>query len=292
VLGALLAGSSASAASSTIGSTQSGSTAGGDLVVGTFVGMAQGAPIGIVVVAEKPAADGQARRVTMYASNGSSLSALLSGDTPGNAAALQSADRRFGAKLTLGPLFAHGSFLLSGGSGYSFRASRPANAAGLYDVRIASTGRVVGATTTGATLTGQLGLNGRLRTAGTITVTAHAPGKDVTLKALARRLTPGAYRWIVLPGGTVLGANRRGTDFGAVGKLVPQVPGVVRVSAGSAGQPGYDDEKCGNMANQVNQLRDVELRARRAGDSATEDRAHDAKAQISRELEDHCVVIE
>jgi len=294
---ALLTAGSASAAGSLLGSTRVGgaATASTDPVVGQFLGAPQGARIGVVVIADAPAAAGQARRITMYVSNGTSISTLLTGNTTGNAAALQSADNRFGAKLTLAPLFASGSFVVSGGgSGFDFKLSRAASFAALYELSITSTGRVIGASSTGASLTGQLSLNSRLITSGKIVATVHASGKDVKLKASARRLTPGAYRWIVLPDGTVFGANKRGLSFGGVGKLVPQSTGdkVARISGGSAGQPGYDDKKCQGLANQVNQLRAIEARSTKSGDTATANQAHDAKAGVIAELEDHCVVIE
>jgi hypothetical protein len=262
-------------------------------VSGTFVGKVEGAPIGIVVVAEKPTAEGQARRISMYVCNGTSLSAWLTADSPANSVPLRSADHMFNARVTLTAFTASGVLVLPTGRQFGFKVRRAVDIAGLFDVTIASTGLVQGKSSTGATLTGHLGSTGTLPRDGTVVATASAGGQDVKLTALARNVTPGTYRWIVLTDRNVYGANTRGPDLGGIGGFLRPTGGTqTRIKAGGAGQKGYDDRKCGRLANQFNNLNKQFEGGITSGKQTTATKAAGTKAQkILDELDDHCVVI-
>jgi hypothetical protein len=269
------------------------SAASGDAVVsGTFAGKAQGAAAGVVVVAEKPTAEGQARTISVYVCNGSSLSAWLTGKTAGNVVDLKSADGQVGVHVALTALAASGKVGLLGGSGFSFRVFRTVRA-GLFDVTVTATGLVRGTSTTGGKLTGHVGTSGKLPSQGTVTATVSGGGQDVNLTAFARHLTPGAYRWIVLTDGKVWGANRLGPIRGGIGGFVRPTGGsTTRIEAGSAGQKGYDDKKCGELANKWNNLVAIGARAVHRGDTLTAKTANAEADKTYGEMSDHCLVVE
>jgi hypothetical protein len=270
------------------------------VVTGTYAGMASGAPVAVSVIAEAPATEGSQRTVSMYVSNGTSLSAWLTGQAPGNTAVLRSTDRRFNARVTLTPLTANGVLAIPGGKPLQFSVLRTANVAGLFDVTVTVTGVVQGRSTTGATLTGQVGSAGRLAPAATVVATARSGAAQLKLTAAARNLTPGAYRWIVLPNGKVYAANKRGALFGGIGGLRVRLPGntipggttkVVRISAGSAGQPGWDDAKCQKLADAWQDTVDLQADAILKGDNKTADEAGVVAAAAMDTLSDHCLVV-
>lgn len=277
------------------------------VVSGTFVGKADGgAQVGVAVVAQKPAAPGQARTISLYVSNGSSLSVFLTGQTSGNTADLRSADGRVGAQVTVAVMTATGKVGLLGGSGFRFTARREA-VAGLFDVVIAANGALRGTSSVGATLSGRLGRQGTpgANVTAVVSTTASSPGMKLT--ARARQVRPGSYRVIVLPDRTVFGANLRGTAFGAIGGIVFQIgktgvlrpiapelstgKGTLRIQAGGAGQPGYGDAKCGDLANKFNQLSAMAEQAIAKGDDALTDKASGAATALLDELDDHCLVV-
>jgi hypothetical protein len=289
----------ATAAAITGGST-SAPAATTAVVTGSYAGMADGAPVAVSVLAEAPAAEGGQRTVSMYVSNGTSLSAWLTGQAPGNSAVLRSTDRRFNARVTLTPLTASGVLAVPGGKPLRFSVLRTANVSGLFDVTILATGVVQGRSTTGATLTGQVGAAGRLAAAGTVVATARSGASTLKLTASARDLTPGAYRWIVLSNGKVYAANKRGTAFGGIGGLRMRIPGnnvpggvtkVARISAGSAGQPGWDDAKCQKLADAWQDTVDLQADAILKGDTKTADEAGVVAAAAMDRLSDHCLVV-
>jgi hypothetical protein len=279
---------------SAVGSTPGARTAGDAVVSGTFAGKADGAVAGVAVVAEKPAAERQARKISVYVCNGTSLAVWLTGTTTGNVADLRSADGRFGVHVELAAQTASGKFGIVGGGGFRFTVPRALGIAGLFDVTVAANRLLRGTSPTGGSLTGQVGTAGKLSSRGTVTATATAGGQDVKLTAPARHLTPGAYRWIVLPSRTVYGANKRGPGFGGIGGLVLRPTGdkQVRIKAGSAGQKGYDDKKCGQLAGQFNKLNKQFEAGITSGKQTAASEAAGTKAQkIFDELENHCMVI-
>jgi hypothetical protein len=277
------------------------------VVSGTFVGKADGGvQVGVAVVAQRPAAAGQARTISLYVSNGNSLSVWLTGQTAGNTADLRSVDGRFGAQVTVAALTSTGKVGLPGGSGFRFTARREA-VAGLFDVLVAANGTLRGTSSGGATLSGRLGRQGTPAANLTAVVSTTASSSVMKLAAPTRQVKPGSYRVIVLPDRTVFGANLRGTAFGAIGGVVlqlgktgilrpvgPGLPtgkGTLRIQAGGAGQPGYGNAKCGDLANKFNQLSAMAEQAILKGDEALADKAGEAATAIMDELDDHCLVV-
>lgn len=311
-------GGSAAAARSPLGPKDAaGSVALAEAAVsGSFAGKAEGGPqVAVAVVAEQPATEGETRTISLYVCNGSSLSVWLTGTTPGNDVDLKSADGRFGAHVSLTAQRASGKVGLPGGSGFSFAVPPAVGFVGLFDVTLATDGTLQGASTEGAKLSGRLAGKGKLSLNGTLTVTVSlrgTKGSGVKLTVPVRRLRPGAYRWIILPDRTVFGANRKGPAFGGIGDglgtlrlrptgtLQPGGKGSVRIKgAGSAGQPGYDDDRCGNLANAYNKLLDISLDA---ATDALQNGVPDGKNPVSTaavaaanatldELDDHCLVV-
>jgi hypothetical protein len=283
-----------------VGGSTSASAAPSAVMTGSYAGLATGAPVAVSVIAEAPVAEGGQRTVSMYVSNGTSLAAWLTGQTPGNTAVLRSTDRRFNARVTLTPLKASGVLAIPGGKPLAFSVLRTANLAGLFDVTVAASGLVQGRSTTGATLTGQAGSAGRLTANGTVVATARSGASQLKLTASAQNLMPGAYRWIVLSNGKVYATNKRGLAFGGIGGLRVRLPGnnvpggttkVVRISAGSAGQPGWDDAKCQRMAKNWEDLVDAAVADYAAGDEASGDAFTELAEATMDTLSDHCLVV-
>ncbi|HKP18501.1 MAG TPA: hypothetical protein VJT84_08480 [Gaiellaceae bacterium] len=260
------------------------------LVSGTFAGKATGGPaVGVVVVAEKPTA-AQPRTISVYVCNGSSLSVWLSGKTAGNVIDLRSADAQYGVHVNLTAQAASGKFGISGGSGFSFSVPRALGPAGLFDVNVVASGLLRGTSTAGGSLTGRAGAGGKLLARGTVTATVTADSKVLKLTAVARHLTPGAYRWIVLSTGNVWGANKRGPIRGGIGGFVRPTGGKqFRIKASGAGQKGYDDKKCGQLADKFNKGVAQLENAIQAGKD-TSNIAKDGN-KLFDEIEAHCVMI-
>lgn len=227
------------------------------VVNGSYAGKLDGTPAAVAVIAEAPAVDGGTRRISMYVCNGTSLAVWLTGQTTGNSATLRSADGRFVAQVSVTPRRAGGVISIPGGSAHRFVAPSVVRTSGLFAVTIARTGVLQGRSTTGATLTGRAGTAGTLPAEGTVAATANAGSTEVKLIALGRNLTPGAYRWIVLSDGKVYGANERGPRSGGIGGLDltrPTGKKHRKISAGSAGVPGWNNARCQNLANQWDKL--------------------------------------
>lgn len=270
------------------------------VLTGSYAGMAEGAPVAVSVIAEPPATEGALRTVSMYVGNGTSLSAWLTGLASGNTGVLRSADRRFNARVTLTPLKASGVLAIPGGKQLAFSVARTAKVSGLFDVTVTASGLVQGRSSTGATLTGRAGSGGRLAATGTVVATVRSGASTLKLTASGRNLTPGGYRWIVLSNGKVYAANTRGAPFGGIGGLRVRLPGnnspggttkVSRISAGSAGQPGWDDAKCQRMAKNWEDLVDAAVADYAAGDEASGDAFTELAEATMDTLSDHCLVV-
>lgn len=270
------------------------------VLAGSYAGMAEGAPVAVSVIAEPPATEGALRTVSMYVGNGTSLSAWLTGRASGNTGVLRSADRRFNARVTLTPLKASGVLAIPGGKPLAFSVARTAKVSGLFDVTVSASGLVQGRSSTGATLTGQAGSGGRLAATGTVVATVRSGASVLKLTASGRNLTPGAYRWIVLSNGKVYAANTRGAPFGGIGGLRVRLPGnnspggttkVSRISAGSAGQPGWDDAACQKLADAWQDVVNLQADAILAGDTKTADEAGVVAQAAMGKLTDHCLVV-
>jgi hypothetical protein len=288
------------AAAAFAGGAPSTTAATAAVLTGSYAGLADGAPVAVSVVADAPATEGAQRTISMYVANGTSLAAWLTGQAPGNSAVLRSADRRFNARVTLTPLSARGVLAIPGGKPLAFSVLRTANLSGLFDVTVTRAGLIQGKSTTGATLTGQVGGAGSLARAKSVAAIARSGASTLKLTASARNLTPGSYRWIVLSNGKVYAANKRGAAFGGIGGLTARLPGTntpggtaraARVSAGSAGQPGWDDAACQKLADAWQATVDLQADAILAGDTQTADEAGVVAAAAMDKLSDHCVVI-
>lgn len=227
-------------------------------VSGSYTGTTEGASIGVAVIAEPPAAEGQPRTISMYVCNGTSLAAWLTGQTTGDSAVLRSADRRFNARVKVGTRNASGVLALPTGRQLAFDAATTSSVAGLFDVTVAANGAFTGTSPTGAHVTGRIGVAGKLPAETTVRANATAGGRSVTLTAPARNLTPGTYRWIVLPNLKVVGSNKRDPRFGTIGGLGRLVTrgGVVaaKLSAFGVGIKGWDDRRCAALATEVTKL--------------------------------------
>lgn len=263
------------------------------VVAGSYAGKLDDASAAVAVVAGAPAADGGPRTISMYVCNGTSIAVWLTGTTTGNSATLRSADGRFVAQVSVTPRRAGGVLSIPGGSEHRFVAPNVVPTSGLFDVTIGKTGAVQGRSTTGASLTGQIGTAGTLPTKGTAGATASAGGREVKLAAVGSHLAPGAYRWIVLNDGKLFGANKTGPSSGGIGGLQVKQPtgkGVVRrLSAASAGIPGWNNARCQDLANQWNKLVDSAAKDIQNGKNASADAKGDKAQGILNTLESKCL---
>jgi hypothetical protein len=63
-------------------------------------------------------------------------------------------------------------------------------------------------------------------------------------------------------------------------------------NVGSAGVPGYDDQKCEDLANQHNSLEDAGYHSLLAGDTGAYVSALNAADDVEDEISDNCMVID
>jgi transposase-like protein len=178
-------------------------------VDGSFVGEVSGTEAFVAVVAE-PAGDKQQsrREVQIYLADGRRLSEWFVGSISDNSFVAKSDDGDAEAKGKLSPDSVAGTVELPDGKTARFTASRPAGAAGLYDLSISRRGKLTGASA------GGLGLTGRIRLAEGTGTLKLADGRRLKLDvaegsvdALAR-LQAGQVRLIVLPGGELAGVGK------------------------------------------------------------------------------------
>jgi len=232
---------------------------------GSYVGTTEGAAIAVAVIAEAPAAEGQPRTISMYVCNGTSVSAWLTGQTPSDSAVLRSADRRFNARVKLGARNASGVLVLPTGRQLAFNAVTTSSVTGLFDVTVSENGAFRGTSPAGTQVSGRIGAAARLPSEATVRATAIAGGRNVALTAPARNLTPGVYRWIVLPDLKVVGSNKRDPRFGTIGGLGGLVTGgkvtAAKLSAFGVGNKGWGDRRCAALANEVSKLVDKSFAA-------------------------------
>lgn len=185
---------------------------------GTFLGKVTGTKALVAVVAAPASRNEKQRDVTIYVSDGSSLSEVLGGALERNSFAARSADRDAEAKGELTGSSVSGTVKLPDGKTVRYEASRATGAAGLYDLTVSAKGKLSGASATGIGLTGKTALggdgSGSLKLADgtrhTFDVTGKATGGE-------RQLRSGQLRVIVLGDGEMRGAGRaRGSgDDGA-----------------------------------------------------------------------------
>jgi len=177
-------------------------------VEGTFVGKVSEGDANLAVVAAPPERGKDSRPVTMYVSDGGRVSASLTGTATGNSFSLASEDDAAKAKGKLDGNSVSGTLTLPDRDAVSYRATRAAAAAGLYDLTVSAKGQLSGASATGVGLTSKSLLRapgfGRIK---------FADGKrrrfELTAKATPDpvRLGSGQMRLIVMPDGALRGAG-------------------------------------------------------------------------------------
>jgi hypothetical protein len=141
-------------------------------------------------------------------SDGGRLSESLAGTVGGNAFTATSDDDKAKAKGRLAGDSVSGTITLPGGKELSYRATRAAAAAGLYDLTVSAKGRLSGASANGVGLTSKTSL--RAPGLGSI---KFADGKRRRFELITEaapdpvRLGAGQLRMIVMPDGKLSGAG-------------------------------------------------------------------------------------
>jgi hypothetical protein len=175
-------------------------------VDGSFVGKLAGTNALISVVIA-PAADDETRRaLQLYVADGRRESHSFSGSISENSFVAKLDDGDIEAKGEVREDSIRGTVMLDGES-VRFRASRPAGAAGLYELTLSPGGKLRGASAAG------LGVTGRIDLAAGTGVLKLADGRRMELQIADDlrgdvALRPGEVRMIVLPDGEIAGAGR------------------------------------------------------------------------------------
>ena len=127
-----------------------------EAVAGSFVGEVPGGKTFVAVVVEQATdADGPGA-VTVYVSDGKTLSERYSGSGSGTSFVAKSDDGRREAKATLRDGLLAGTLELRGGKRARFEASTPSGAAGLYELTVSPRGDLSGTSAAGLGLTGRI----------------------------------------------------------------------------------------------------------------------------------------
>jgi hypothetical protein len=176
---------------------------------GTFVGKLTGMNAYLAVVASPPARSKDKRDVTVYVSDGESLSEWLPGSVQSNSfTASNGGDAE--AKGQLSADSATGTIELPDGKTVRYAAKRATAASGLYELTVSPKGELTGASAAGVGLTSRSTLEapgtGTLKFADgkrrKVEITADAKGDPERLRTAQARL-------IVLPDGAMAGAGQR-----------------------------------------------------------------------------------
>jgi hypothetical protein len=177
-------------------------------VDGTFVGKVSKGDAFVAVVAEPAARGKDTRPVSLYVSDGGSLSESLSGAVKGNSFTAKSDGDEATAKGKLEGNSVSGTLTLPGGKDVSYRATLATAAAGLYDLTVSAKGKLSGASANGVGLTSKSAL--RAPGFGAI---KFADGKRRRFELITEsapdpvRLGAGQLRMIVMPDGKLSGAG-------------------------------------------------------------------------------------
>ena len=186
-------------------------------VVGSFVGEISGTEAFVAVVAAP--AEGGKGAVQIYVSDGRGLSEWFSGPISNNSFVAKSDDGDAEARGKLSGDSVTGSVVLPSGKTVRYEASPPSGAAGLYELKVSSTGELTGASAAGLGVTGEITL-GKRGTGMLRLVDGKRLEFGVTRKRAGdlARLRAGEVRLIVLPGGELRGAgkSRPAADGGAL----------------------------------------------------------------------------
>jgi hypothetical protein len=187
-------------------------------VVGSFVGEVSGTKAFVAVVAAPAEGEKDSGAVQVYVSDGRRLSEWFSGPISNNSFVAKSDDGDAEARGKLSGDSVTGSVVLPGGKTVRYEASPPSGAAGLYELKVSSTGELTGASAAGLGVTGEITL-GKRGTGMLRLVDGKRLEFGVTRKRAGElaRLRAGEVRLIVLPGGELRGAgkSRPAADGGA-----------------------------------------------------------------------------
>lgn len=175
---------------------------------GTFVGTVSGTSAFVAVSVTPPTENQERREVTVYVSDGSRLSKLFSGTATGNASTVTSDDEAE-AKAELTAEAATGTLQLPDGKTARYTARRATAAAGLYNLAVASNGRLTGASAAGVALEGTSTLpepgGGTVRLADGTRLKFQVRTRPA---GAVKGLDSGEVRLIVLPDRRLRGAGR------------------------------------------------------------------------------------
>jgi hypothetical protein len=178
-------------------------------VVGSFVGKVSGTKAFVAVVAAPAAGEQDSRAVQVYVSDGRRLSEWFSGSISDNSFVAKSDDGSTQVKGKLSGESVTGTIELPSGRTMRYEASPPSGAAGLYELKVSSTGELTGASAAGLGVTGEITL-GKRGTGMLRLVDGKRLEFGVTPKRAddLARLRAGQVRLIVLPGGELRGAGK------------------------------------------------------------------------------------
>jgi hypothetical protein len=177
-------------------------------VDGTFVGKAAQGDAFVAIVAAPPERGKDTSAISLYVSDGGSLSASLSGTAKDNSFTAASDDDSAKATGKLEGNSSSGTLTLPDGEEVSYRATRATAAAGLYELTVSAKGELSGASGTGVGLTSKTSLR-----APGIGKIKFADGKNRKFELTAAeaadpvRLGAGQLRLIVTPEGELSGAG-------------------------------------------------------------------------------------
>jgi hypothetical protein len=176
-------------------------------VDGSFVGKVSGRKAFVAVLAAPGEAGQDERAVEIYVTDGRRISESFSGSIENNSFVAESEDGDSEAKGKLSGESVTGTVELPNGKTVRYKGSRPAGAAGLYDLTVSGKGRLRGASAGGIGVRGRIELlegSGVLRLADGRRLkfdVVEDPGDGVT------QLRAGQVRLIVLASGEVKGAG-------------------------------------------------------------------------------------
>jgi hypothetical protein len=184
-------------------------------VEGSFVGKVSRMKVLVAVVVAPAEAGQKERAVEVYVTDGDRVSESFSGSISNNSFVAESDDGDSEVKGNLRGESVRGTVELPDDKTVRYRATRPAGAAGLYDLTLSAGGRLRGASAGGIGVTGRIELlegtevlegTGVLRLADGRRLRfdlAEAPASDLV------GIRSGQVRLIVLPNGRVVGAGKR-----------------------------------------------------------------------------------
>jgi hypothetical protein len=180
-----------------------------ETVSGSFVGKVSGTKAFVAVVAAPAARKKDPRAVQVYVSDGRRLGEWFSGSISDNSFVAKSYDGSTEAEGKLSGDSVTGTVELPDGKTVPYEATRPAGAAGLYDLTVSSDGELSGASADGLGVTGEVTV--RRRGTGMLRL---VDGKRLELDVTGRaagdliRLRAGQVRLIVLASGQLRGAGK------------------------------------------------------------------------------------